>query len=164
VKIEFDVFGDVQLARQMLRFSERSADVSPAWEAFADVVEAIERRQFNSQGVTSSLGWAPLKPSTIAAKASAGLDPRILHATQRLRGSLTQRSHPDHVRQIAPHEAFVGTRVPYARFHQRGTRRMPRRRAVELTVMQRRNLVRILQLYLVRGEVRRIGLRGGGET
>lgn len=183
MRIEFDVFGDLQLSRSLLRFSERAADMSPAFEGFADVVEAIERRQFASEGKASSGGWKPLRPGTIAAKQAAGLDTRILHRTLRLQRSLTRKSHPDHVRRIDPHEVFVGTKVPYARHHQRGRgdfmpamrvtgrrrtrmpggRGVPRRRPVELTQAQRRNLVRILQLYLVRGEVRRIGLRGGGQ-
>lgn len=153
MKVDFEVFGDQQLSRELVRWGDRADDLSPAFEAFADGVVAIERKQFGSQGRYASGGWARLQPTTLAAKAAAGLDPRILHATLRLRKSLTSKSHADHVRDIGRDEVFVGTSVPYARYHQQG-RGVKRRRPVELTARDRRNAVKTIQLWLARGEVR----------
>lgn len=124
----------------------------PAFDVIHDQFLAIERRQFSTQGRFSG-GWRPLKSSTIIGKERAGLDPRILHATLRLRRSLTQRQDADHVYETTSDSMRITTRVPYAAFHQRGTRRMAQRRPVELTETHRRQWVQTLQRYLTTGGV-----------
>ena len=103
-----------------------------------------------AQGAYASGGWQTLKASTIASKLRANQDLRILHATLRLRRSLTGRS-PDSVREFRRGRMRWGTRVEYAGYHQTGTDRLPRRRPVELTETARRQVVRILQRYIVTG-------------
>jgi phage gpG-like protein len=44
---------------------------------------------------------------------------------------------------------FFGTRVPYAAFHQTGTRRMPARKPVELSERNRRKVVKIIQAVIM---------------
>src|SRR5205807_5567870 len=82
---------------------------------------------FRSQG--GSDRWAPLAASTVAYKARHGLDPRILHATLRLRKSLTTFDGEDHIFEITEDEMMVGSRTPYGIFHQsrRPRTRLPRR-------------------------------------
>ncbi len=50
-------------------------------------------------------------------------------------------------------ELDYGSKLPYAEFHQRGTRKMPQRRPVEFTESARRNTIKILQRYLITGEL-----------
>lgn len=154
VRLNLDVFGDQQISRELLRFAKRGTDMSPAFKIIADDFLDIEKRQFTSAGRYGSGGWRPLAPSTVAYKARRGLDPRILHATLRLRKSLTQRSGPDVIRKISNDEMFVGTRVKYARHHQHGAPRanLPQRRPVELPDRDRKNWMKILQRFLVEGE------------
>jgi phage gpG-like protein len=152
VRLDLDVFGDKQVARELLRFGDRAADVRPAWNAIIGRLERLEAEQFDSQGGRGSGGWAPLAPATVAEKARRGLDPRILHATGRLRASLTGRGG-DAIRESHPDEMRFGTSVPYARFHQQGTSRMPRRREIELRELDRHMIfVQTVQRFLVTGE------------
>jgi phage gpG-like protein len=153
VRLELDVFGDKQVARELLRLGDRAADARPAWNAIIDRLLLLEREQFDSEGGRASGGWKPLAPSTVADKARRDLDPRILHATGRLRDSLTRRTGGDAVRESHPNEMRFGTDVPYARYHQQGTGRMPRRREIELTETDRHQMfVQVLQRFLVTGE------------
>lgn len=112
----------------------------------------VETQQFNLQGSITG-GWAPLAPSTIERKARMGLDPRILHATGRLRASLTRPSHPDHVFRIAGDEVVMGTRVPYAAAHDQssGVNR-PRRPIIAITKMHRQRWADIIQRWVFRGQ------------
>jgi phage gpG-like protein len=159
--IELELAGDVQLRRELLRFRGAVADASPAFEQIARgssglkgvySLRGIERRQFQSQGAFASAGWAPLAPSTVRAKARRGLDPRILHATGRLAASLSGGA--GRVEIVSSSQLIFGTSVPYARFHQSGTARMPRRRPIELREQDRRAIVRTLQRYLVGATLR----------
>ena len=149
VIISFEVFGDKQVERELLRLSDAAADMRPAGERFMEYMRSVERTQFDSQGRTGSGGWAPLKPRTVASKAARGLDPRILRATDRLRKSLTNKTSPDHIEEINADSFFFGSRVSYGSFHQTGTRRMPQRRPVELSERNRRAVVKIIQSHLI---------------
>jgi phage gpG-like protein len=143
--LEFTVFGERQLARALSRFGEGVRDVRPAWEDMANEFIRIEREQFVSSGGRSG-GWRPLSPAYAASK-PAGRPIMVLSGD--LRRSLTQQGGQN-IREIRPEEMRLGTRVPYAIFHQQGTRRMPARRVVDLSEDDRRNWVRILQRYFVR--------------
>lgn len=155
VMLSLDSFGDQQLSRRLLRFTDRVDDMRPALRVIADDFLDIQKSQFTSQGRYGSGGWRPLAPTTVASKARRGHDPHILHATLRLRKSLTSKYGPDVVRKITRNEMFVGTRVPYAKHHQHGAprARLPQRRPVELPARDRKNWMKILQRYLVEGDV-----------
>ena len=151
LRLQLEVFGDVQLDRELLRFSGRVTDLRPVWEALAADFEAIEAGQFNSQGARGSGGWQPLAESTVRQKARhPEWDQRILHRTLALRNSLTDAGAPGAVRQIAPAEMLVGSTVAYGVFHQQG-KGVPRRRPVELTAADRRRWVKAVQQYVVTG-------------
>ena len=140
--------GDVQLARRLSRVSAGVRDFRPAWEQIVSQVERIEEEQFSSQGAHGSGGWQPLSPAYAAWKARNFGGGGILVRTGRLRSSLTRRN-PDSIREVRPLELRFGTRVPYAAFHQRGTRALPERKPIELSEGDRREIVRTLQRYLV---------------
>lgn len=148
VDIRFDFTGDVQLDRTLDRFAARSDDATPAWEALASRFVAAERAQFASQGGYGSGGWAPLAPSYAAWKSRHFPGQPILRATGNLFESLTEGPA---VRRIEPHDAWFGTDVGYAGFHQRGDG-VPRRRPIELPEGERVEWVRVLQRFLVTGE------------
>lgn len=151
MRFSLDVFGDVQFARDLLRFGDRAMDMRPAFDEIHRSFLAIERRQFESEGQFSG-SWAPLKEGTVAAKNRQGLDPRILHATLSMRRSLTSPTHANHVYWATMDEAFMGSKDPKVKFHQFGTKRnLPRRRPVELTKVHRARWVKILQRHLVEG-------------
>lgn len=150
MRIDVEVFGDSQVDRELLKYQDRADDMTPALQFLADDFYEMEQRQFASQGGFASAGWAPLSPTYAAQKAAAFPGKGILEATGDLLESLT-RPGVRAIRDISPDELHVATRVPYARFHQTGTRKMPRRRVVEFRAQDRVRWVKVLQSYLETG-------------
>lgn len=156
MRIVFEVAGDKQLDREILRVGDRAVDAAPAFAAIADLWISETREQFNTQGRHGSGGWAPLSPATMMQKRGRFARGEIQHleilrATDRLRDSLVDRGSDDMVLDIQPGSLTYGTKVPYAGFHQTGTRRMPRRRPVELTERARVESVKIMQRFIIGG-------------
>lgn len=145
------MFGDKQFSREILRIGDNAGDMRPAFDEVHDLFLDVESRQFASQGGAYSGGWRPLAPATKARKARLNLDPRILHETLRLRKSLTNKTHTDHIYRSSADEMFVGTKVPYAGPHQnpKSSNPLPRRRPIEFSDAIRRDIIKILQRHLV---------------
>lgn len=152
MRVEVEVFGDVQLSRDLLRFAQRANDMEPALDALADDFLAIERQQFSSEGGRSG-GWAPLAPDYARTKALQFPGKGILERHGDLRASLTEEGAKGSIRRVTSDELLVGTDVDYAHFHQSGTRKMPRRRVVEFSAGDRRRWVKTLQRYLATGSL-----------
>jgi phage gpG-like protein len=148
VTVSFEVFGDRQVERELLRIA-KAPDMRLIAPRIREYFVSVERSQFDSEGRTGSGGWAPLKPRTVASKAARGLDPRILRATERLRKSLTNKTSSDQQFEYDSDSMSFGTRVPYARYHQTGTRRMPARKPVELSERNRRKVIKIVQAVIM---------------
>ena len=148
MRITLEAFGEVQLDRELMRISRNAADMRPAFDSIHQDVLKDDREQFSSEGGRFSGGWRPLAASTVAAKARGGFDLRILHRTLRLRNSLTQPGHADHIYQTTADEMHFGSRVPYGVFHQLG-RGVPRRRPFELDTAARREIMKHLQRHLL---------------
>lgn len=153
MRLTLEAFGEVQLDRELMRIGENAGDMRPAFDDIHEVLLDASRHQFSTEGGYSG-GWAPLAASTVAAKQRGGFDPRILHRTLRLRNSLTQAGHPDHVYEASADEMYVGSRVPYGSYHQRGNEpRMPRRRPVDFSSgggpRVKSDIVKILQRHLL---------------
>jgi phage gpG-like protein len=144
--LTLEVFGEEIVSRRLLRFSKGAEDGRPAFRKIAALIEAATLRRFESEGAFGGEKWAPLAESTLRGKdASKG----ILVDSGRLRASLTQETASDAIRHIGPHEMHWGSSVPYGKFHQSGTSRMPRRRPVKLPESVKRAMVRELQRELV---------------
>jgi hypothetical protein len=144
VTVSIEVFGEKAVERKLLRYGE-AADMRFFAPEIRQYLFQTEREQFDSEGVSGSGGWAPLKPRTIARKAALGLDSRILRETQALFRSVTEASSPDAVYHADADSMVFGTSDRKAIFHQKGTDRMPRRKVVDLTERNRRAVVKIVQ-------------------
>lgn len=155
----FSFEGDAQISRTIMRPVEAIDDLRPVWEVLAGRFVAAETRQFATEGRYGSGGWAPLSPRYAAWKARHYPGKTILRRTDDLVKSLTTR--PLGVEVIEPHYMILGTAVEYAKYHQHGTPRMPRRRPVELPESERREWLKVLQRFLVTGDVPSLGPRGG---
>jgi phage gpG-like protein len=97
-------------------------------------------------------GWTPLKDSTVEAKAAAGLDSRILHATLALRDALTGTTEHSLIR-VDGGEVRIGTDLPYFRFHATGTSKMPKRQPAILDDVMRRNVMKGVQRWITTGKL-----------
>ncbi len=150
MRLDLETFGEKQFSRELLRFGRAAGDMRPAFDEVHELFLKTEREQFAGEGRYSG-GWKPNAPSTTSRKRAKGLDLRILHETLRLRGSLTEETHPDHIYRVTQDEVLMGTRVPYAGVHQNPkTSPLPRRRPIEFSDLIRREIVKILQRHLTR--------------
>lgn len=152
--------GDAQLARGLSRFGEDCKDLRPAFKQIATSFRQIEAKQFSSQGGYGSGGWTALRASTIARKERGGYPMDILVRTGALRDSLIERTSGT-VIDIQPLKLSLGTSVPHAIFHQRGTRHMQARPLIQLTEGDKRDWMKMLQRYLVGQARKRIAPAAG---
>lgn len=130
---------DAQLEQMILRAISLEATAFPV---IAEDFRRMQAKRFDNNGP----GWAPLAASTIARKSRKGYPTnKILHATGVLRDSLTKSGAPGSVVRVTPDELFMGTHVPYAQYHQQGTKRMPKRVIVDIGEEDAARWGRILQ-------------------
>lgn len=153
MRLSLEVFGEDVINRDLLRFAERAVDARPVWRALATRFEEGEKRQFASEGRWGSgAKWAKLADSTVRQKIAGGFPLQILRRTERLRDSLIGVTG-DTVRVFHPDRMELGSRVEYGRYHTTGTKRMPRRRPVQLPEREKREWVKILQRFVVTGRL-----------
>ena len=117
--------------RALSNFQDSLADNSDALAAVADDLRQMMAEQFATEGAAGGTPWAPLAPSTL--RKSRRTRSGILNLTGALLGSLTDPGAPGHVEQIDSGQLLFGSGLPYAGFHQTGTRRMPARPIVVLS-------------------------------
>ncbi len=151
-RITLEFLGDTGVDRTLANLGDRVEDAREVWEELAERFGAAERRQFASEGAYGSGGWAPLSDAYGAWKARVRPGRPVLEFDGDLRRSLTER--PFGVEVIEPGFAIFGTGVEYAPYHQQGGERLPRRRPIELPESERREWVRILQRFIIRGKAR----------
>lgn len=134
------------------RFEDNVRNARPAFEAMADLAAEKNRKQFQTQGTHSGTRWANLSPAYAAWKARRYPGKPILVRTGALRESLIRR--PMDVDIVTDRGMTVGTSIPYAKWHQRGTPNMPARPLLgPPTDSEERLFAKILQEWIVRGSV-----------
>jgi phage gpG-like protein len=151
VRFELEVHGEKLISRRLQRMEQASLHAKPAFVAIGLRLLAYELALFESGGASGGDRWERLEASTVREKVRKGQDPRVLHASRRLRRSLTQRGNPDQLRRSHDDRIEFGSRLPYAKYHQTGTRHMPARPPLQMTELQKRELTRILQRHIMRG-------------
>jgi phage gpG-like protein len=123
---------DAKLNSALTKLAGQFGNARPALRAGARVMAGAARENIASRGRSSGHPYPPHAPATLRAIAStnrrgvrsAG---ELLNATGRLLQSVGTFGGPDSIFEETDDSLTIGTRVPYARFHQTGTRRMPRR-------------------------------------
>jgi hypothetical protein len=148
-----DVDGDRLVVSHLLGVEQRTLHPRPAFARIGEQMLLSERHLFDSEGASSGRHWRRDEPETLAAKERQGLDPRVMHATRRLRRSLTQRGNPDQIRKSTDRGIEFGTRVPYAKYHTDTGDERPRiiRAPVAFDTLQRRQFERTLQRWIMQG-------------
>ena len=99
-------------------FQASLAEPSPALAEIADDFRAMVTEQFASEGRAGGTPWAALAPST-ARRRRAGTS--LLNVTGALLGSLTDAGAPGHLEETDGQTLTLGSRLPYAIYHQTGT-------------------------------------------
>lgn len=151
LRFTFTIEGETQIDRTLARFADNVGDASALWDKLADRFARVERRQFDSEGAYGSGGWPALSPKYAAWKARHYPGKPILEREGDLRASLTER--PFGIEVIEPGFMVLGSGIDYGRFHQAGAGRLPQRRPVELPESERRTWVRLIQRFIVTGNV-----------
>ena len=151
--IEFDFYGEKQVKREILRPGKQAENLRPLFNNLADFFMDIEEGQFASQGVRGSGGWKPLEFETIRRKEKAGQDTRILRATNALYESLTKRGDPGQHLEINDDYMVFGSWLARGSYHQRGAGHLPRRRPIDFTATDRRETVKRVQRWILRGNL-----------
>jgi len=142
-------------SRKML---ERSKDLTPVFQVGDEVFRAMEHEQFATEGVYL-LGheWKPLNPQYLTEKLRHNPPPApfgILYRTGAMYESFTSPGG-DHIARISPREATYGSADPKAKWHQEGTKKMPRRQIVKATNLMMQRMTRLAITYILRGRMPR---------
>jgi phage gpG-like protein len=147
--------------KALTEFQESLADQQPALAAIADDCREMIAEQFASQGGAEGTPWAPLAPSTLRRRRAS---PSILYATGALRRSLTEPGAAGHIEELEDQSLTLGTRLPYALYHQTGTRRLPARPIIVLSEVRAQRWTEIVRRE-IGGSTELLGTRelGGKE-
>ena len=145
-QLQLDIAGDKQVMRGFSRFADGVKDFREPLKEILEDFHEIEKKQFSSEGGYGSGGWAPLAPVTVEQKARAGYPYDILVRTGDLRDAMTGGSGSE--AEVTKDSLKV--MMPwYGKFHQQGTRRMPRRPVVQLQEADKTRWSKIFHEYLV---------------
>lgn len=153
MRMSIDVLGDKLVERQLLRMGSNAVNARQPLGEIQEKIRYASERQFATQGRFAGGSWRKLKPATVAYKRRHRLDPRIEHATLRLRRSMTSKRGREAIRVVTRDELQYGTRVPYARAQHKGSPRtnLPARPLVRLTEFHKRDMVKIIQRHVMSG-------------
>ena len=146
----------VENDRKVQRFLQKAAkSVDDLRDPFTRIANDFYRQNkatFSLTGAGTLEGakrWPDLKESTKKQKKrNYGTAYPILVATGRLAGSLINPGHPDTVKNIKKRSLELGTNVPYAKFHQYGTRNIPMRKPVFIRTRQAARWLNIIKDYI----------------
>lgn len=150
MRLRAEILGEEIFNRAFNRLDSLS-DLRPVWPNVIREFYLIEAEQFQSEGAAGASGkWAALSNVYAKYKQVAHPDKPILRADDELFESLTNPEAAGAILRPDEQELTIGTSVPYAAFHQRGTRRMPARPPISLAESQKRRIQKAIQTGLVR--------------
>jgi phage gpG-like protein len=149
--------GTKQVSANLKDFGDRATDAKPAMQKVRSIMEGGIARNFETSGSYLGESWAPLAPGTLARKARLGQGSRILVATDTMGESLTGgRGKRGSATKTM---ARSGTGVWYSIFAQAGTSgaghgaSAPKRRVVGMTQRDATKSIRIIEKFVMTGEV-----------
>jgi phage gpG-like protein len=146
IVIRFDTdFDEEELTDRLDDMMRRSRDFRPVFEKIRDDLEELWSNNFLTNGLPSG-GWAPLDPGYSSWKSAnfPGMPPMI--RTGRLFSSLGNlRGAPNEINRT---QANFGTNVKYAKFHQYGTTKMPKREIVFVPDIMRKKFADYARDYV----------------
>ena len=117
-----------QVVSDFRGMSRRSRNFKPAFRWFMKELQALHMQNFRTNGAVDGSVWKPLDPEYAAWKLENYGARGILVADGSLRASLVFDNSRGAIREVRRTGMRFGTSLPYAQFHQIGTRDMPKRR------------------------------------
>jgi phage gpG-like protein len=151
IRLSASVDGGQVFDRAFNRLDSLS-DFRPIWPSVIAEFYAIETEQFETEGAAGGQRWTPLSPVYSEYKERVFPGQPILQAEGDLRASLTDPEAAGAILQPREDELVIGTNVPYALVHQRGSsrRNIPRRPPINFSEAQKRRIQKAIQAGLVR--------------
>lgn len=155
IRVEWDIKATVA-GLEAIR--ERLRNQTPAWRNVLAYVRAQTVQQFNTQGARSGNAWQPLSVAYAKRKAVKFPGQPILRATDGMFKSLTEDGAANAVADVGTQSLTYGTRDTKASYHQRGNRRLPRRKILAVTDADKRAIALIVRNH-IDGQGRASGFR-----
>lgn len=159
-RIHFDETGAEPTSMMLMGIGDRATDAQPVFRDIADDLRRMELKLFATED-----HWPPLKESTLEKKARGGFPLDILKETEALYDSLTKgkgnASEAGGFALTTDLSLHFGTSIHYAIFHKLGTRFMPKRDPLQVTVADRRRWQKMIQRHLMNEERAMFGVPQG---
>jgi phage gpG-like protein len=151
------IMNQADVGKTYERIINRGRNLRPYFLAVTRDFRQMMVLQFSSEGVFL-LGhrWRQLSERTIKNKAKLGQDPRILHATRRMRKSFT--TGVEGYRVVTRDSLTIDSEVPYAGLHQTGYRSrsgslVPKRQIVRIRQKDATRWGRMYVAWMVHGRI-----------
>lgn len=128
---------------------EKIDDWRPIWPEVTKEFHAIEQEQFDTEGAAGGGKWEPLSPVYAEYKEIQYPGKPILQASGALMESLVTEGAPGGIHRETSDELVLGTSINYGLFHQRGTRKMPKRSPMNFSEQQKRRIQKAVQKGLI---------------
>lgn len=140
-----EVLGDRILDRAFNRIDGYISDFRNIWPAITKRFYEIEQEQFDTEGARGRAGrWKPLTPAYKRWKEVHFPGEPILQREHDLFESMTSPDAPDSIYRPDKTELTIGTKVPYAKHHQKT------RPIISLIERDKRDMQKDIQAELVR--------------
>jgi phage gpG-like protein len=150
LRFHLEIGGKERMERGIARIAEGIADFRPVWPAIEDEFRAHIADQFRTKGEEGGAPWAPLSEPYAHWKEVHTPGRPILQRTGDLYRSLTE-AHDSNAARVAEGKSLtLGSRLPHAIYHQKGTRRMPARKEIQLSETFKQSVAHHMRAYLVR--------------
>lgn len=146
MRITISLPNETVFSREINRFSNGVSDFRIVAPTILTTLRSIVADQFATQGRGL---WRPLSKRYAAQKAQKYPGKTVLRRTDRMYDSLVKRTASSIV-SINKNELTYGTSVPFASFHQTGTRKMPARKIIALTEGDKDKIIKAVQARLVK--------------
>lgn len=131
LRLRLTISGQDRLAAAFNRLARSIQNYRPAWPDITAVYRQMMQEQFDRQGARGGGKWAPLSPAYKRWKETVAPGQPILVLGGRLKASMVGQT-ADTIQDYRPLDVTLGTIVPYAKYHQTGTRKMPARPPIVL--------------------------------
>ena len=148
ISINIQINGEAKLNQALGELGNGVTNLIEGWLDVEQTFYEIETKLFRTEGASGGQAWPALTAKYAAQKSRRFPGRGILRLTGDLQRSLTGRGAGG-IREIRPMEMTLGTTVPYAIFHQTGTRRMRARPPIQLSAADERRILRTLTKTLL---------------
>jgi len=144
IEFNFDVDGEPQLRRWLDLTADSVNDFSTIFKKLGEDFRETQKAVFKKQGANEGLpGWKPLSRGYKKWKDKHYPGKPILTLTGAMKQSLTRKNNSNHIERISKNTFEIGTKDFKAIIHQRGGRKLPKRKVVDLSEPQKRRWVQI---------------------